>query len=72
MSNPAAPQIPEQPPRGDVPDPIPEGDGANPFGPDAPNVREEDASAMDVVPLAAPPGPPATVLDDADFAPDEG
>ena len=41
------------------------------FGPDAPNVREDDPPGGQVVPEAPPPKPPATPLDHGDFAPDE-
>ena len=77
-SNPAKPRVPPkaqptggtcrtgQPPSG--PDP----DEPNPFGPDAPNVREDDPPGGQVVPEAPPPKPPTTPLDYGDFAPDEG
>jgi hypothetical protein len=58
----------QQPGRGaSGPDP----DEPNPFGPDAPNVREDDPPGGQVVPEAPPPQPPATPLDYGDFAPDE-
>ena len=74
MSNPAAPQPPEKPRRWDrpsTPGAGPDQDEPNPFGPDAPNVREDDPPGGQVVPEAPPPSPPETVLDDDQFAPDE-
>ncbi len=57
-------------------EPLPPGgnppDGANPFGPDAPNVREDDPPSGPFDPEASPPDPSPIPLDDADFAPDEG
>jgi hypothetical protein len=47
-------------------------DESNIFGPDAPNVREDDPPGGQVVPEAPPPKPPDTPLDYGDFAPDEG
>ena len=52
--------------------PGPDPDEPNPFGPDAPNVREDDPPGGQVVPEAPPPKPPTTPLDYGDFAPDEG
>jgi hypothetical protein len=49
----------------------PDPDEPNPFGPDAPNVREDDPPGGQVVPEASPPKPPTTPLDYGDFAPDE-
>jgi hypothetical protein len=76
MSNPAAPSVPGGPERADRPSspqpgPGPDQDQPNPFGPDAPNVREDDPPGGQVVPEARPPTPPATVLEDDQFAPDE-
>ena len=78
MSNPAAPSVPPGPGRSDRPDSSGPGpvaghdqDQPNPFGPDAPNVREDDPPGGQVVPEAPPPKPPDTVLDDDQFAPDE-
>jgi hypothetical protein len=74
MSNPAAPHVPDSPRRTDqpgVPKAGPDPDEPNPFGPDAPNVREDDPPGGQVVPEAPPPKPPDTVLDDDQFAPDE-
>ena len=51
--------------------PGPDPDEPNPFGPDAPNVREDDPPGGQVAPEASPPKPPATPLDHGDFAPDE-
>ena len=74
MSNPAAPHVPEHP----LSDPPAAGTGPtdpdepNPYGPDAPNVRDDDPAEWQEIPLAEPPKPPKTVLDDSDFAPDEG
>ena len=77
MSNPSTPRGPAAPqpadrlsrsgPAGRGPDP----DEPNPFGPDAPNVRDDDPPGGQVVPEAPPPQPPATPLDHGDFAPDE-
>ncbi len=50
----------------------PDPDEPNPFGPDAPNVREDDSPGGQVVPEAPPPKPSTTPLDYGDFAPDEG
>lgn len=47
-------------------------DGANPFGPDAPNVREDDPPAGPFLPEVDPSETAPIPLDDADFAPDEG
>ena len=47
-------------------------DESNIFGPDAPNVREDDPPGGQVVPEAPPAKPPAAPLDHGDFAPDEG
>ena len=47
-------------------------DESNIFGPDAPNVRDDDPPNGQVVPEAAPAKPPDTPLDHGDFAPDEG
>jgi hypothetical protein len=41
------------------------------FGPDAPNVRDDDAPGGQVIPEAPPPSPHETVLDDDQFAPEE-
>jgi hypothetical protein len=74
MSNPAAPSVPPDAERGERPShplPGPDQDQPNPFGPDAPNVREDDPPGGQVVPEAPPPKPPATALDDDQFAPDE-
>lgn len=49
-----------------------EPDEENPFGPDAPNVREDDLPSGPFEPEAEPPEPSPIPLDDADFAPDEG
>jgi hypothetical protein len=77
MSNPAIPGVsrddqltggtgqPGPPPS--IPDP----DEPNPFGPDAPNVREDDPPGGQVAPRANPPKPPDTPLDHGDFGPDE-
>lgn len=46
-------------------------DPPNPFGPDAPNIREDDPAGGPVVPEAAPPTPPEAPLDEDNFAPDE-
>jgi len=75
MSNPAAPDFPQKP---DGPEPtvrtgvIPDLDGANPFGPDAPNPRADDPRGCLDELLAPPPEPPAQALPDDAFAPDEG
>jgi hypothetical protein len=74
MSNPAAPHPPEKPRRRVRPSTQgngPDQDEPNPFGPDAPNVRDDDPPGGQVIPEAAPPSPPETVLDDDQFAPDE-
>jgi hypothetical protein len=52
------------------PEPI-DPDMPNPFGPDSPNVRDDEPPLSDPIPLADPPKPPKTALDDDDFAPDE-
>ena len=74
MSNPAAPRLPEgtetEPGAGSA-GTIPDEDGANPFGPDAPNVREDDPPGGQAIPPAPQPPPPAVPLEEADFAPDE-
>ncbi|HZW31371.1 MAG TPA: hypothetical protein VFF52_11725, partial [Isosphaeraceae bacterium] len=49
----------------------PDPDAPNPFGPDAPNVRDDDPAGGQVVPEAPPPKPPVAPLDHGDFAPDE-
>ncbi len=59
---------PEPAPRAARPAP----EGPNPFGPDAPNVRDDEPPPDGAIPLAEPPKPPRTALDDDDFAPDEG
>lgn len=46
-------------------------DMPNPFGPDAPNIRDDDTPTSGPIPLAEPPKPAPTSLDDDDFAPDE-
>lgn len=70
MSNPAAPKVPDEPETPGGPPPLPE--GPNPFGPDAPNVREDEVSgSLDEI-EADPPEPAATPLSEADFAPDQG
>jgi hypothetical protein len=46
-------------------------DDPNRFGPDAPNVREDDPPGGQVIPETPPPRPPAPPLDHGDFAPDE-
>jgi hypothetical protein len=74
MSNPAAPRPPEKPrpwDRPSTPHDGPDQDDPNPFGPDAPNVREDDPPGGQVIPEAPPPSRPETVLDDDQFAPDE-
>jgi hypothetical protein len=74
MSNPAAPHPPEKPRRRDrltTPGNGPDPDEPNPFGPDAPNVRDDDPPGGQVIPEAPPPSPPETILDDDQFAPDE-
>ncbi len=48
-----------------------EPDDPNQFGPDAPNVREDDPPGGQVVPLAPPVQPSTYPLDHGDFAPDE-
>jgi hypothetical protein len=65
MPNPPTPD-PGQP--GTVSDP----DAPNSFGPDAPNVRDDDPEPGHELPEAPQPTPPAEPLDDDDFAPDEG
>jgi len=71
MSNPAAPDVPQEAerpaPGGSVATP----EGPNPFGPDAPNVRGDDPAGGQITPEAPPPSPPETPLDEGDFAPDE-
>ncbi len=74
MSNPAAPRLPEETelePGAGSAGTIPDEDGANPFGPDAPNVREDDPTGGQAIPLAPQPPPPAVPLEEDDFAPDE-
>jgi hypothetical protein len=46
-------------------------DGTSPFGPDAPNVRDEDPKATQGTPEARPPRPPAQPLKEDQIAPDE-
>ncbi len=67
MPRPAAQNNPKPVPTGTVSDP----DDPNPFGPDAPNTRDDDPPASSWPPLAAPPTPSTAALDEADFAPDE-
>jgi hypothetical protein len=45
---------------------------SNRFGPDAPNVREDDPLGGQVIPETRPSKPPEKPLDHGDFAPDEG
>jgi len=46
-------------------------DGTSPFGPDAPNIREEDPKAAQGTTRAQPPPSPAQPLQDDQIAPDE-
>jgi hypothetical protein len=49
----------------------PDPDAPNAFGPDAPNVRDDDPPGGQVVPEAPPPKPPVAPRDHGDIAPDE-
>lgn len=71
MSNPAAPRVPEEAARTGSPGPETIPDEPNPFGPDAPNLREDDPPGGPFVPEAQPDSPPSTPLAGDDFAPDE-
>ena len=71
MSNPPAPRIPK--PSDPPAPPVSPGTVSDPdaFGPDVPNVREEDPKTTHSEPIAPPPGPPTASPDELDFAPDE-
>ena len=67
MSNPSAPNDPEPIPPGTVSDP----DAPNPFGPDAPSVRDDDPKEGQGIPEAPQPSIPIEPLEDDEIAPDE-
>jgi len=74
MSNPAAPQIPEdveRPGPAAPPAPIPDLDGTEGFGPDTHHLRPDDEIGTRPGSDGPRPTPPAIPLDDVDFAPDE-
>ena len=74
MSNPAAPQIPEDAQRhgpAGPPEAIPDVDGTEGFGPDVVHPRSDDPASGTAEPEGPGQPPPAIPLDDADFAPDE-
>src|SRR5438105_4924697 len=83
MSNPSTPQPPQppqptQPPQGRPAQPgqpgiVSDPDVPNRFGPDQPNVRDDDPKGGQTTPQAPPPSPPAEPLEDDQIAPeDEG
>lgn len=71
MSNPAEPNAPREPDRPTPGNTTATPEGPNPFGPDGPNVRDDDPPGGQAIPEAPPPSPPETPLDEGDFAPDE-
>ena len=74
MSHPAAagtPRASQHPDPPVSPGIDPDRDGPNAFGPDSPNVPEDDPPGGQSLPEAPPPEPPAIPLDDDAFAPDE-
>jgi hypothetical protein len=70
---PAVP-APEPAPERIAPDPsrqvVSNPDGTNPFGPDTPNVRDDDPKAATVTPESPLPRPPAEPLQEDQIAPD--
>jgi len=68
MPTPSAPE-----PTPDASEPNPPGTVSDPdaFGPDAPNVRDDDPEGGQGVPLAPQPSIPVEPLEDDEIAPDE-
>jgi hypothetical protein len=65
------PNPPDPTPHPGQPGVVSDPDVPHSFGPDAPNVRDDDPPPDLKPPIAAPPTPPAEPLEEDEIAPDE-